>query len=59
MAFRCKACEKWIALYEEEKARRIEAEIERDVQKDICRMQRESFEKRLHQMSKAFDHRDK
>ena len=55
---RCKACEKWIRLYEEERARRIDAEVERDTQKRICRSQRESFNKRLSQMSKAFETRE-
>ena len=51
----CRICQEWIALYEEEKERRQIAELEANIQKDIRRTQKESFDNRLNQMSKALD----
>lgn len=51
----CRICNEWIALYEEEKARREQAEHEASIQKEIRRMQKESFDGRLAQMSKAVE----
>lgn len=44
---------KWFLLYIEEKARRIDAEAERDVARHIIEVQKENYEKRIEALLKG------
>lgn len=51
----CPACEKWIQLYEEEKARRIELEMDLEMWKEMYYKQRKSYNDRIRNLCRVSD----